>query len=106
MVDVGGKDIQILCGALADQVAVETEGMGLFTRALLQVLEGDEGAELLTLPFDLQQWQAALPPRLTVDKGVAILDERGILGPSRETPKAEHEQLPQLPRHEQEAMAS
>lgn len=102
MVDVGGKDIQILCGSLADQVAVETEGMGLFTRALLQVLEGDQGAALLTLPFDLQRWQSALPARLTVDEGVAILDERGILGPVRATPS----EKPKRSRHEQEAMAS
>ncbi len=77
MVRVG--NIQILCGALADEPASETGQGGIFTRQLLNFLAQSHDPSLLALPFDLKMWQEALPTNLLEGKAV-ILGDRDVLG--------------------------
>lgn len=68
------NNIAILCGALADEAARERAGQGIFTQALIERLSADPA--LLTLPFDLEAWQRALPENLLASQGIEILDKR------------------------------
>ena len=84
--------LQILCGALAEQAAGETEAHGVFTQVLLAALDHDPA--LLHLPLDLWTWYDAMPGDLLA--GIEILrDKRDILGDSGEPPAARHGQLEQ-----------
>ena len=78
MIRMAGN-IEILCGALADQAAREVEHSGIFTRTLLLVLAQPHDPPLLGLPLDLDAWHRALPDNL-LDQGVAILGTRDVLG--------------------------
>lgn len=74
------KNIQVLCGALADQTAREDRLAGIFTGKLVALLQQPNGASHLTLPIDLEVWHEALPINLLEETGVSILDRREVLG--------------------------
>jgi hypothetical protein len=78
MIKIAGN-IEILCGALADQAAREVERSGIFTRKLLEMLSQPHEPPLLTLPFDLDAWHRMLPANL-LDDGVRVLGTRDVLG--------------------------
>ena len=80
MIKMAGN-IEILCGALADQTAREVERSGIFTRKLLEILALPHDPPLLRLPLDLDSWHRALPANL-LDQGVHILGTRDVLGES------------------------
>jgi hypothetical protein len=81
MIKMAGN-IEILCGALADQAAREVERSGIFTRKLLEVLAQPHEPPLLALPLDLDAWHRALPANL-LDQGIHILGTRDVLGAAR-----------------------
>jgi hypothetical protein len=72
-------NIEILCGALADEAARETGQGGVFTRHLLSVLSQPNQPSLLTLPFDLDLWHQSLPANLLQENAI-ILGRREVLG--------------------------
>lgn len=74
------KNIQVLCGALADQTAREDRLAGVFTGKLVALLQQPDGASYLTLPINLEVWHEALPINLLEQTGVSILDRRDVLG--------------------------
>jgi hypothetical protein len=87
------NNIQILCGALADQTASEQEGHGIFTKALLNGLAANP--DLMALPIDLVRWNAALPAALLMAHGIEVPTSRDALDPA-DTPTAPRDDIPQM----------
>ena len=87
MIKMAGN-IEILCGALADQTAREVERSGIFTRKLLEILVLPHDPPLLALPLDptRRTVMTSSPISNTSNRRCAILGMQRRLAPACRSP--------------------